>query len=216
LLKERLLPNYRLSLSLKVIHQMFKVLFEALYGLVLSFFKSTNRRVKSRLTVWYMRKETSEHFHLMAKMFKWAVFPASLLYVCMNLFFFGKTSLDSVVWGISIFFYSNFLPDMPAVFRKKRNEIGTTDLAWYKKYALLLFAPIIIWLLFSGIQLEWKTTENFHNFRSLVIYGAFLLALSFFLFGELPISIGDITKIISLSVYGMTGYFTHLKVDKIL
>ncbi len=194
---------------------MFRTLYSAFYNFVLNFFRSTNRKVRSKLTVWYMKKETREHFHLLVKIFKWAVFPTSLLYLSMNLYFFGQNALDSMFWGIALFFYSNFLPDLPSIGKRKRNEIGTADLIWYKKYALLLFAPIIIWLLFSGERVKWKTTENFHNFRSLAIYGAFLLLLGFFLFGQFPISIGVIAEIISFPVYGMMGYLTHLKVDKI-
>jgi hypothetical protein len=61
--------------------------------------------------------------------------------------------------------------------------------------------------------LRWKTIETFHNFKSLSVYGAFLLTLGVFAFGDFPISVGDITEIISLPIYGLAGYFTHLKVD---
>jgi len=190
-------------------------LYEALYGFVLNFFKSINRKIRSKIRVWYMKKETSEHFHLLVKVFKWVVLPASLLYVCADFFFFGENALDSMFWGILIFFYSNFLPDMPSVYRRKKNNRRVEDLPWYKKYALLLFAPLFIWLLFSGIHFRWKTTETFHNFKSLTIYGTFLFLWGFFAFGVLPISIGHITEILSLPFYGMIGYLTHLKVDRI-
>jgi len=88
-------------------------------------------------------------------------------------------------------------------------------LPWYKKYALLLFAPLLIWVLFSGIRLGWKTTETFHDFKSLTIYGAFLFILGFLAFVKFPISIGNITEILSLPLYGIIGYLTHLKADKI-
>lgn len=202
--------------SFKILHQMLIVLRKALYDLVLSFFRSTNRRIRSRLRVWYMKKETSEHFYLLTKVFFWLIFPASILYVSMNLYYLGQNSFDSMIFGFIIFFYSNFLPDLPSIFRKKRGDNEAADLVWYKKYALLWFAPLFIWLLFSGIRIKWKTTENFHNLKSLAAYGTFLLLLGFFMFGEFPISSGDIIEIISISIYGMAGYLTHLRVDKIL
>lgn len=86
---------------------------------------------------------------------------------------------------------------------------------WYKKYALLLFAPLLIWILFSGTELKWQTTDTFHNFKSLTIYGTFLLAAGFFAFVKFPINIGNLTEILSIPLYGVAGYLAHLKVDKI-
>jgi len=194
---------------------MLAVLRKTLYDLVLGFFKNTNQRVRSRLMVWYMQKETSEHFHLLTKVFIWIIFPVSILYMSINLYYLGQNPFDSMIWGIIIFFYSNFLPDLPLIFRKKRDN-GTADLVWYKKYALLWFAPLFIWLLYSGIHITWKTTENFHNLKSSAAYGAFLILLGFFILGEFPITFGDIIEIVSLSIYGIIGYLTHLRVDKIL
>jgi len=119
--------------------------------------------------------------------------------------------------GILIFVYSNFLPDLPSIYRRRKiyRDVGVTtgDLPWYKKYALLLLAPLFIGAFLCGIRLRWKTAETFHNFKSLIIYGAFLFILSVFVFGDYPISIGDITEILSLPFYGLIGYLTHLKVD---
>ncbi|MFZ0965408.1 MAG: hypothetical protein WAN82_02130 [Candidatus Bathyarchaeia archaeon] len=162
-----------------------------------------------------MEEETSEHIHLLIKVFKWAVLPLSLFYVFADFYFFGGNAFDSMLWGILVFFYSNFLPDLPSIYRRKKSNVKTEDLPWYKKYALLLFAPLLIWFLFSGIQPKWKTTETFHDFRSLTIYGAFLLILGFFAFVKFPIEVGNITEILSLPLYGVIGYLTHLKVDKI-
>lgn len=134
--------------------------------------------------------------------------------------------------GILIFFYSNFLPDIPSIYRRRKRRYGDTivtdeNLLWDEKYALLLFAPLFIVAFFCGIRLRWKTTETFHNFKSLTIYVAFLLLLGLFVFGNiteilsffayrenLPISTGDITEILSLPFYGLIGYLTHLKVDE--
>ena len=182
---------------------------------VLTFFRSLNRIVNSSLRIWYMKQETMEHFHLLTEVFKWLVLPVSLVYACTVFYYFGENPLNSLLWGIIIFLYSNFLPDLPSSYINRKNNSETERLRWYKKYALLLFAPIFIWLLFSGIQLKWKTTETFHNFRSSAVYAIFLIICGFFIFGDFPISIGNIPKVFSLPLYGLMGYLTHLKVDKI-
>jgi len=199
----------------KAIHEILIGLYNTLYGFVLHSFKSINRKVRSKFPVWRMEEETLEHVHSLIKVFKWIVLPASLLYVFADFHFFGENALDSMLWGILIFVYSNFLPDLLSIYRRKKNNAGAEDLPWYKKYALLLFAPLLIWILFSDIRLRWKTTETFHDFRSLTVYGAFLFILSFFGFVKFPISIGNITEILSTPLYGVVGYLAHLKVDKI-
>jgi hypothetical protein len=160
-----------------------------------------------------MRKETSEHFRSLTKVFKWLVLPSSLFYACIVFYYFGENPLNSLLWNILIFLYSNFLPDLPSAYINRKNIIE--PLQWYKKYALLLFAPILIWLLFSGMHIKWKTTETFHNFKSMTIYSMFLVICGFFIFGDFPISIEDMPKVLSLPLYGLLGYLTHLKVDKI-
>jgi len=205
----------KLKRFFKAIHHVLAGLYTALFGFVLHSFESINRKVRSKLPVWRMKEETLEHVHSSIKVFKWIILPISLFYVTADFYFFGENALDSMFWGILIFFYSNFLPDLPSIYRKKKNNVENEDLPWYKKYALLLFAPLLIWVLFSGIRLAWRTTDTFHNFKSLTIYGAFLFALSLFGFVKFPIDIGSITEILSIPLYGMIGYLTHLKVDKI-
>jgi len=201
----------------RAINNITKGLRELLHSSVLHFFRIMNRKTKSRLSVWYMREETSEHVRLLVKVFKWVVLPASLLYVCAGFWLFGENAIESVLGATLIFFYSSFLPDLPSVYARKRGKKVAEVLCWYKKYALLLFAPIFILILSSGtgMRLSWKTTENFHNLRSLMIYGVFLLVGSFFAFVDFPISIGDIGEILSPPLYGILGYLIHLKVDKI-
>jgi hypothetical protein len=193
-----------------------RLMYDALFGFVLHYFKSVNRKARSRIADWFMKCETFQHVDLLIKVFKWIVLPASLFYVFAEFYFFGENALDSMFLGILIFFYSNFLPDLPSIFRRKTHHYErdtTKDLPWYKKYALLLFTPLFIGAFLCGIRLRWKTTETFHNFKSLMIYGGFLFILSFFAFGDFPISIGDLSEILSLPFYGLTGYLTHLKVD---
>ncbi|NWF87551.1 hypothetical protein HXY32_07085 [Candidatus Bathyarchaeota archaeon] len=162
-----------------------------------------------------MKEETLEHVRFSIKVFKWIVLPVSL-HIFVNLYFFKENALNSALWGMLLFFYSNFLPDLPSVYRKKKKTNGVAkDLPWYKKYALLLFAPLLIWILFSGIQLTWRTTETFHNFKSLTAYGVFLSLLGFLVFVNFPIEVGSMIKVFAIPFYGIIGYLTHLKVDEI-
>jgi hypothetical protein len=187
----------------------------AIFGFVLAFFSSLNRKIRSAIPFWRMEEETSEHVHMLVKMFKYVVLPASLFYVCADFVFFKENALDSMFWGILMFLYSNFLPDLPSIFRRGKREGQSENLPWYKKYSILLFAPVFIWLLFSGIRIGWKTAENFHNFKSLTVFGVFLFLLGFFAFGKFPVDFGDMTEVFSLPVYGLMGYLCHLKVDEI-
>ncbi len=189
--------------------------YNALYGFVLHTFKSINRKIRSQLPVSRIEEETLEHVHSAVKVFKWIILPTSLICVFASLCLFGVNVLASILWGILIFFYSNFLPDLPFIYRRKDNDQKGEDLQWHKKYALLLFAPILIWILFSEMKLKWETIDTFHNFKSLAVYGIFLLMLGFFAFVKFPISLGNITEIVAIPLYGTIGYLTHLKVDKI-
>lgn len=184
-----------------------------LYSLVLLFFRSVNEEVRVNLPLWRMEVETSEHVRLAVKAFKWIILPASLLHIATDLLLLGDNALTFVFCAQLVFLYSSFVPDIPSIFRKKKNK-NVEGLPSHKKYALLLLAPLIIWALFSGMRLDWKTTEDFHNFRSLAIYAAFLL-LCGLAFAGFPPTIGGIAKTLSLPLYGATGYLTHLKVDKI-
>jgi hypothetical protein len=192
-------------------------LYEDLYGLVLGYFTRVNRRVRTKIAFWFMKVETFEHVHLLTKVFKWVVLPSSILYVCAIFYFFELNALDSMFVGIMLFFYSNFLPDLPAIFRRKVyrdvRDIFYENLPWYKKYALLLFAPFFIALVFCEVEIKWRTTETFHNFKSLAVYGVFLFVLSFLFLAVFPISFGGVIEVLCVPVYALLGYLTHLKVD---
>ena len=205
----------KVSKILKAIHDALAGLHKALFNLVLTFFEELNKRVRARVLLYFMEKETGEHVKTLIKVFKYVVLPLSLFYVLLDFFLFGENAVDSMLWGILTFVYSSFLPDLPSICRKQRNGGAKKDLSWYKKYALLLFAPLFIWALFSGTQLKWKTYETFHNFKSLTIYAGFLCALGF-VFMYPPFTIADLTELVSVPLYGVIGYLTHLKVDRIL
>jgi len=187
-----------------------------IFVFVLNFFSNINRKIHSKVPFWRVKEETSEHVHMMFEVFKFIVLPISAIYLLGHLFILKENAFDSMLWGILVFFYSNFLPDLTCICRKENGKGRTTDLPWYKKYALLLFAPVFVFILFSNAQIGWKTIENFHNFKSLTIYGGFLLLLGTIVFGGFPVSVGQVTEMMSLPLYGIIGYLTHLKVDGIL
>jgi hypothetical protein len=199
----------------KAIRNALKEVHDALYSFVLYSFRNINRRIKSKFPVWRMKEETTEHVGQSVKVFIWLILPLSLVYVFGQLFFFAENAFGPLLWSILIYFYSSFLPDLPSIQRKKKSETDNPDLSWYKKYALLLFAPLLIWLLFSGIRLNWKTEETYHNFASLAIYGAFLLIVGFFAFAGYPIHVGEVTRMLFFASCGILGFLAHLKVDKI-
>jgi hypothetical protein len=178
-----------------------------------------NRKVKAKISLWFMKLETFEHVHLLTKVFKWIVLPSSVLYGCAMFIFFGRNTLDSILIANLLFFYSNFLPDLPAIFRRKvYHEVRDAfhkELPWYKTYALLLFAPLFIALLFCGKKVKWRITETFHNFKSIVVYGAFLFKLGSLVLVVFQVSVGGIIKVLCVSLFGLLGYLTHLKVDHV-
>jgi hypothetical protein len=209
--------TYREAKSLS--RSVSRSLYEDLYGLVLGYFKRVNRKVGAKISLWFMKLETFEHVYLLTKVFKWIVLPSSVLYGCVIFIFFGQNALDSILVANLLFFYSNFLPDLPAIFRRKiYHDVRDTfheDLPWYKTYALLLFAPLFIALLFCGKKIKWRTTETFHNFKSLAIYGAFLFTLCFLVLLVFRVSLGGIIEVLFLPLFGLLGYLTHLKVDHV-
>ena len=75
-----------------------------------------------------MREETTEHVGQSVKVFLWLILPLSLVYVFGQLFFFAENVFGPMLWSILIYFYGNFLPDLPSIHRKKESELGTTDL----------------------------------------------------------------------------------------
>lgn len=190
-------------------------LHNALFAFILSFFESINQKIQSRLPFWRLKEETSEHVRMAVDVFEVIVLPFSIIYLFGELFFLRENAFDSVLWGILVFFYSNFLPDLTSIFRGGKSKRRVRDLSWYKKYAILFFAPIFVLLLFSNVHIGWKTAENFHNFKSLTVYGSFLLLCGFVIFGGFPVSFGQISEMLILPFYGAIGYLSHLKVDKI-
>jgi hypothetical protein len=162
-----------------------------------------------------MKEETTEHVQQAVKVFGWVVLPLSLAYLFGSQILLGQNVLWPTLWGVAVYFYSNFLPDLPSIYRRKKTN-NDEDIPWYKKYVILLFAPLLIWLLFCGLRLTWRTTDTFHNYRALTAYGAFLGAIGFLGFSGIPVLTGDLLKIIFFLSCGVIGFLAHLKVDKII
>ena len=194
------------------------LIYEWFFRRVLHYFKAVNLKAGKTIALWFMKLETFEHVGSVIKVFKLIILPASLFYLLANLYFLKEISVGSALVGVIFFFYSNFLPDIPAIFRSKyyENFEPSKRLQRYKNCALLLFAPLFVVLFFFGKKISWRTTETFHNVKSLAIYICFLSLVGFLLFVSFPIVIGDLVAAISLPLYGMAGYLTHLRVDFII
>ena len=65
-------------------------------------------------------------------------------------FFFKVNVLGSMLWGLAVFFYSNFLQDLPFIYRRKAAKSSVEGLPRYKRYVILLFAPLLVWTLFGN------------------------------------------------------------------
>jgi len=187
----------------------------SLENFVQSFFQTLNRKAHLKIAFQKIRGETAEHIDHLSSALKKLVLPLSICYLCFG-FFFGNNVIDSLFMGILIFVYSYFLPDLLSPFRIKNKKEKNKDTSWFKKYALLFLAPLFIFLLWGDTIPALRTTEHFHNARSLGAYSIFLLLLGLIFYGNVPLSFGRILEVISLAIFGSIGYLTHLKVDKIL
>jgi len=179
------------------------------------FFRTLNRRAHLKISFQKIRGETAEHVDHLCSALKKLVLPLSVCYLCLG-FFFGSNVIDSLFLGILIFVYSHFLPDLLSPFRIKNRKERNKDGSWLKKYALLFLAPLFIFLLWGDGIPALRTTEHFHNARSLGVYSIFLLLLGSIFYGNMPLSLGRLLEVFSPAIFGSIGYFTHLKVDKIL
>jgi hypothetical protein len=187
----------------------------SLENLVQWFFRTLSRRAHLKIGFQKIRDETTEHVDHLSSALKRFVLPLSVCYLCLG-FFFGNNVVDSLFLGILIFVYSHFLPDLLSPFRIKNRKERDKDRPWFKKYALLFLAPLFIFLLWGDGIPALRTTEHFHNARSLGVYSIFLLGLGLIFYGNVPLSLGRILEVFSLAIFGSIGYLTHLKVDRIL
>jgi len=147
--------------------------------------------------------DIKEHYEFISWMFKRIILPIIVFYVSIG-FLFGMSVLGSLVLSLLIFVYSNFLPD--ADFLIKKSGISSP---LRERYMLLFFAPVIIYYVIAGRAkpLYSKEARCFHNFKSMIAYGTFLLLLGIILWPEM-------LKQAMLPIFGMLGFSFHLIVDK--
>jgi hypothetical protein len=184
-------------------------------NLILSFFRTSNLRAHFKITYRKIREETTQHVSFLSSTLKKVVLPLSVCYLFAG-FFLGNNVIDSLFLSLLIFVYSSFLPDLLSPFRIRKKKEKNKDVPWFKKYALLFLAPLFIFSLLGNSAPIFKTTEHFHNLKSLGAYGIFLFLLGLVFYGNMPLSWGRILEVFSLAIFGSIGYITHLKVDKIL
>ena len=187
----------------------------------LNFYKFEMDKTKKRLSRYWDRiflraippyvrfekveKELEEHFNFLKWMFKRVVLPLILFYVVMSLVF-NMNVFGSLFISFIIFIYSNFLPDVD--FLIKRTIQKNRDSLWYEKYFLLFFAPVVIYYVIRGRAKPLYSLEDrcFHNFRTVLVYGFFLLIVGSIFWPET-------LKRVMLPLFGMMGFIFHLIVD---
>ena len=187
----------------------------SLENLILSFFRTLNLRAQFKITYRKIREETTEHASFLSSALKKFVLPLSVCYLFAG-FFLGNNVIDSLFLSLLIFVYSHFLPDLLSPFRIRNEKEKKKDAGLSKKCALLFFAPLFIFMLLGSGTPIFKTTEQFHNLKSVGMYSIFLFLLGLVFYGNLPLTWGRILEVFSLAIFGSVGYITHLKVDKIL
>lgn len=150
-----------------------------------------------------IESEFKEHFAFLKWAFKRIILPLAAFYLLAGIFS-GINLLGSLLLGMAVFLYSNFLPDTDFLIKvATKKESGK-----YEKYLLLFFAPFYIYYILDGKVKPLYTTRAkcFHNVRTLLIYGTFLFVLGFMLWT-------DSLKAGMLSFFGMLGFTFHLMVD---
>jgi hypothetical protein len=135
---------------------------DVIFNLVLVFFENVNKQVQSGFPLFRMKEETSEHLHMLFSVLKYVIFPASLCYAFIGVLL-GQNTLDSVVWGVLIFVYCNFLPDLPAAFRNKKGD-ARTELRSFAACPHLYLVAVLR---------HWSSLENLRNFSQLQIINHF-------------------------------------------
>jgi hypothetical protein len=151
-------------------------------------------------------RELKEHFTFVTWMFKRIVLPLIVFYVFIGLIF-DMNIFGSLFVSLLVFIYSNFLPDTDFLIKKTRKS--EEESLWYEKYLLLFFAPVIIYYAIAGRARPIYSMQDrcFHNFTTLIIYGAFLFVVGTIFWPET-------LKRLMLPAFGMIGFVFHLMVDK--
>jgi len=165
-----------------------------------------SKKIPSYATFKKMNEEIIEHLDFIRWVFKRITLPMVVFYVAVGLIL-GMDIFGSIFLSTLLFFYSNLLPDVDALFQKTEDKM--LDSLWYEKYSLLFFAPMMIYYIISGRARPLYSTEEktFHNNKTIVIYGTFL-----FIIGS--IFWMDTVKRVMFPLFGMLGFTTHLLIDR--
>jgi len=155
-----------------------------------------------------VEQEAREHLGFLGATIKRIIIPLILFYIIAGLFL-DLNVFGSLLVSFLIFLYSNFIPDIDFFIIKTDREVKES--LWYEKYFWLLFAPLIFYYILAGKAKPVYSTESrcFHNVKSAVIYGLFLLIVGHIFWDET-------LKIVMLPLFGLVGYFFHLTVDGIV
>lgn len=153
-----------------------------------------------------MREELAEHFNFIGWSAKRIILPLLVFYALVGLIL-ETNVFGSMFLSLLLFFYSNLLPDVDALFKKAKNK--NIESLWYEKYSLLFFAPVIMYYIIRGRAkpLYAINERTFHNFKTTLIYGAFLFVVG-------SIFWTDALRRIMFPLFGMLGFSTHLLIDK--
>ncbi len=164
-----------------------------------------SKKIPSYVNFKKIEDEIKEHFSFLKWAFKRIVLPIAVAYILAGIFFFKMNVLGSLVIALIVFLYSNFLPDTDFLMKKTNNKPKSK---WYEKYALLLFAPVIIYYILDGKKkpLYIRKEKSFHNYKTVIIWGIFLFIIGSVLWQE-PI------KMAILPIFGMLGFSFHLIMD---
>ena len=162
-------------------------------------------RIPSYVRLSKLEEEFKEHFNFLKWAFKRIILPLAVAYILAGIFM--KTNvLGSLALSLIVFLYSNFIPDTDFLMKETKDK--KQESKWYEKYALLFFAPVIIYYILDGRKKPIYTTKSkcFHNFKTALVYGLFLLIISLILWQQ-PL------KIFILPLFGILGFSFHLMVD---
>ena len=164
------------------------------------------KKIPSYVELKKMEEEIKEHFTFLKWTFKRIILPLAIFYAIAGIFFFEINVLGSLVIALLIFLYSNFLPDIDFLMKETKDKKLASR--GYEKYALLFFAPVIMYYILDGRKKPIYTLKGkyFHNFKTVLIYGAFLFIVGAIL-GQ------ENLKMIILPLFGMLGFSFHLMVD---
>jgi len=153
-----------------------------------------------------VNKELIEHFGFIQWTLKRILLPIIVFYIIVG-FVLNINVFGVLLTSLLIFFYSNFLPDVDILFKKTKRK--SLDSPWYEKCAVLFFAPVILYDIFTNRQRPLYSIKSrpFHNVQTMLIYGGFLFVVA-------SVFWPDLLRRTIFTFFGMMGYTIHLMVDK--